>query len=65
MTSDLDIYRTAVVLVRTFGEDAPLEAGMRADLCLGYGDLKGVAMCLRVLAATKELLAEEPEEIVH
>ncbi len=30
MTSDLDIYRTASVLIREHGEDAALEAAMRA-----------------------------------
>jgi len=31
MTSDLDIYRTASVLIREHGEDAALEAAQRAD----------------------------------
>ena len=31
MTSDLDIYRTANVLVKHYGEDASLEAAQRAD----------------------------------
>ncbi len=30
MTSDLDIYRTANVLVKHYGEDAALEAAQRA-----------------------------------
>ena len=30
MTTDLDIYRTANVLIREHGEDAALEAAMRA-----------------------------------
>ena len=30
MTSDLDIYRTANLLVKRHGEDAPIEAAMRA-----------------------------------
>ena len=34
MTSDLDIYRTASVLIREHGEDAPIEAAMRADAWL-------------------------------
>ncbi len=32
MTTDLDIYRTANVLIREHGEDATLEAAQRADL---------------------------------
>jgi hypothetical protein len=31
MTSDLDIYRTANVLIREHGEDAALEAAQCAD----------------------------------
>ncbi len=33
MTSDLDIYRTANVLIREHGEDAALEAAQRAGTC--------------------------------
>ncbi len=32
--TDLDIYRTANVLVKRHGEDAPVEAAMRADAML-------------------------------
>ena len=31
MIPDLDIYRTANVLVKHHGQDAPIEAAMRAD----------------------------------
>ncbi len=31
MVSDLDIYRSANLLVKQHGEDAPIEAAMRAD----------------------------------
>ncbi len=41
MTSDIDIYRTAQVLVKRHGEDAPIEAAMRADALLEKGDLDG------------------------
>ncbi len=37
MTSDLDIYRTANVLVKHYGEDAALEAAQRADAMLEKG----------------------------
>jgi len=65
MISDLDIYRTAALLVRKFGDDAPLQAGTRADLRLDYGDLEGVVLWLKVLAAAKALLAKETEGSVH
>ncbi len=41
MTSDLDIYRTANVLIREHGEDAALEAAQRADAMLEKGRLDG------------------------
>ncbi len=37
MTSDLDIYRTANVLVKHYGEDAALEAVQHADARLEKG----------------------------
>ena len=39
MTSDLDIYRSAQVLVKRHGEDTPIHAAMRADAMLEAGDL--------------------------
>ncbi len=42
MISDLDIYRSAQVLIREHGE-ATLEAAMRADAMLEKGDLEGLA----------------------
>ncbi len=41
MTSDLDIYRSAQVLIREHGEDAALEAAQRADAMLEKGDMEG------------------------
>ena len=39
MTTELDIYRSANVLIREHGEDTVLEAAMRADVVLEKGDL--------------------------
>ena len=41
MTSDIDIYRTANVLVKHYGEDAILEAAQCADAMLEKGCLDG------------------------
>ena len=43
MTSDLDIYRAAQVLIREHG-DAALEAAQRADAMLEKGDMEGAAI---------------------
>ncbi len=48
MIPDLDIYRTANILVKQHGEDAPIEAAMRADAMLEKGDLEGCAVWKRV-----------------
>ena len=41
MTSDLDIYRTASVLIREHGEEADLVPAERADSFLEAGDMAG------------------------
>ena len=51
---------SANVLIREYGEDAPIHAAMRADEMLDKGDLDGLAVWKRVVAAVKELLANEP-----
>ena len=51
MTSDLDIYRSANVLVKHHGQDAPIEAAMRADELLEAGDLEGCEVWKRIVKA--------------
>ncbi len=67
MISDLDIYRSANLLVKRHGEDAPIEAAMRADAMLESGDLEGCAVWKRVLRAVEELQGTVPGlgEAVH
>ncbi len=67
MTSDLDIYRSAQVLVKHHGQDAPIEAAMRADAMLERADLGGYAVWRRVLRAVEELRRAEagPGVAVH
>ena len=62
MTSDLDIYRTASVLIREHGDEANLVAAQRADEFLDKGDMDGSAVWRRVLKAIKEIWREEPRE---
>ena len=57
MTSDLDIFRTANVLIREHGEDAALDAAQRADAMLEKGSLDGQRVWKRVLAAEGDLAA--------
>ena len=67
MTSDLDIYRTANVLIREHGEDAALEAAQRADAMLEKGAIDGQRVWKRVLKAINEIQREElgPEELLQ
>ena len=41
MTADLDIYRSAKLLIDRHGADAVIEAAMMADKMLEAGDLDG------------------------
>ncbi len=54
--SDLDIYRSAKLLVKRHGAEAPIHATMHADAMLGRGDLGGRAVWLRIGRAVQELL---------
>ncbi len=60
MTSDLDIYRSANVLIREHGQDAALEAAKHADAMLEKGGLEGLAAWKRILAAIEEIRRTEP-----
>jgi len=62
LTSDLDIYRTASVLIREHGDEADLVAAVRADSFLEAGDMDGSAVWRRVLKAIKEIWREERHE---
>ena len=55
MIPDLDIYRSANILVKHHGQDALIEAAMRADAMLDKGDLDGYGMWRRILRAVGEL----------
>ena len=55
MILDLDIYRSAAVLVKQHGSDAPIQAAMWADAMLEKGDLDGCAVWKRILRAIEEM----------
>ncbi len=67
MIPDLDIYRSAQVLVKQHGADAPVHAAMQADELLEAGDLEGCATWKRILRAVEDLQRAEPgpEMAVH
>ncbi len=51
MIPDLDIWRSAGILVKHHGDDAPIQAAMRADATLEAGDMDGYAAWRRILRA--------------
>ena len=55
MTSDLDIYRAAKLLIDPNGDEAALYAAGRADLLFEEGDAAGAATWRRIMAAVEEL----------
>ncbi len=59
MIPEIDIYRSALPLIKQHGEDAPIHAAMRADELLEAGDLAGCAVWKRILRAIEELLSKE------
>ena len=64
MTTELDIYRTANLLIKQHGEEAPIHTAMRVDAMLEEGDLDGYGVWRRILKAVEELLSKErPNDI--
>ena len=67
MTSDLDIYRTATLLIKQHGDEAAIHVAMRVDGFLEAGDLDGAAVWRRIIRAIEELQRKErrQEEATH
>ena len=67
MVSELDIYRSAKLLIDQHGEDAPIFAAMQADKCHEGGYLDGKAVWMAVIRAIKTLRKKNPlsGEAVH
>jgi hypothetical protein len=50
----IDIYRSAVLLIEKHGEDAVIEAAIRADAMLDKGDLDGQRAWKAMVRAIEE-----------
>jgi len=55
VVEEIDIYRSANLLIKRHGEEAAIFAAMQADECLERGDLDGKVAWLSVIEAIKEL----------
>ena len=65
MTSDIDIWRAAKLLVDRYGDGALVEAMKRADALAAQGDAAGKVAWLRILEAIEELQSTVPSGPVH
>ena len=54
-----EIYRTATLLIETYGEMAPAGAFIRADQLRDRGDMFGRAVWLRVAHVAEDLLSDD------
>lgn len=60
--SDLDIYRSAKLLIDQYGDGASLHAANRCDEMLDKGDIDGRAAWSRIYEAVLELSRTGPGE---
>lgn len=58
MIDDIDIKRSAQVLVKHHGETAPIHAALRAGAMAKAGDVEGYEAWKRILRAVDELLSK-------
>jgi hypothetical protein len=64
-TSQLDIYRTASLLLKQYGDEALSIATKRANALADQDDIEGAAVWLSVIRAIKELKSITPEGPTH
>ncbi len=62
MPDEIDIYRSANLLIDQLGEGALIFAAQQADACWERGDLDGKAVWVGVIRAIKELTNTDSAE---
>lgn len=67
MMLSAEVYRTATLLIREYGELAPAGAFIKADQLRDKGDMQGEDIWRKVARAAEELLSEErpANSVVH
>ena len=58
--NEREIYDVAKVYLREHGEDAVIQAAMRADALLEAGDMEGQRVWLRIIEVIKALSSTSP-----
>ena len=59
--ADIDIWRTANLMIKQHGDEASIFTAMKADEMLEKGDMVGQRVWQRVLRAVEELLRDRGE----
>ncbi|MFZ0694004.1 MAG: hypothetical protein WAN51_07620 [Alphaproteobacteria bacterium] len=62
IVSDIDVYRSAYVLIEQHGADADIHAAMKADEFFAAGDLQAYMAWRRILRAIQYLASMKPPE---
>ena len=65
MIDDIDIWRSANLYVKRYGDEASIHAAMQVDRLLERGDVDGAQVWRRILGAIKELEDREPKGPLH
>ena len=52
---EIDLWRAADQMIRLYGPDAALQAGLRADKMLDQGDVDGFHVWKRIAGAIEDL----------
>lgn len=63
--SEIDIFRSANLLIKEHGEAADFVASTKADEMLEIGDVDGQRVWMKILSAIKELQNTVPEGPLH
>ena len=59
MTDDIDIYRAANEYIKRYGNDATVQASMKADEMLERGSMEGRSMWLQIIRVIDELQSDK------
>ncbi len=65
MAPEIDIWRTANLLIEKHGDEASIHAAMQVDAMLDKGDLDGQAVWMRILNAVEGLLRGRGDDPLH
>lgn len=60
IVSDIDVYRSAHVLIEQHGPDASIQAAMKAAALCAAGDLQGYVVWRRIMRAVEDLQSMKP-----